>query len=225
MPKKLITNYKYLQFLVDKIKLLNKENKDYDWYFEELITIYSPLIQSMTRKAFNKFKSDVSFNEVKSRVIELFFDTILKYEAKYKNTDKVSTDNFDYVYFSNYLKRKLPWDLMRLYKPSKPDYDDFAADPRHVTLDYHKYPEIEHSSYYTSVGDKPISDNFISLCRMVKKELKNELLGEIMLLKFGYDFKNDEIALFLGITPLKVSATLNELKKYWAVNKEYLINE
>lgn len=223
MKKTPVNNYQYLEFLVRKIKVLHKEKVNFDWYFDQLIALYNPLIQSSARKIYKKFKSRVSFLEVRDKIVVLFFDSILRYEPNFSDKTK-DTNNFTYVYFSNYLKRKLPWDLMRLYQPTKIEHDDLSVDPRHVELDHSKAnPELQKKFVYTNTNLRPISENFIYLCKHANKELYSDFLADVMILHFGYGYKNNEIASFFETTPLKIHNALGELKKYWKANQE-LIN-
>ena len=225
MVKKPVSNYDYIEYLVTKIKLLHATRKNYDWYFDELIRLYYPLIQSTSQKVYQKLKNKLTFTELKNRVINLFFIGIIRYDAGYNNVDHVENKEFTYVYFSSYLKKFLPWEVMRLSRPSKIEEDDLSVDPRHIELNLNKpNKEISKNLVYNSASEHPISENFISLCRMTQKELANDLMSDVMILHFGYDFKNREIAEMLGVSQAKIGTIMLELKNFWAQNKDLLIS-
>lgn len=212
----------YIEYLVVKIKELYSKKENYEWYFDQLIEMYNPLIVASTKKVYNKFKLRVSFLEIKVKILEIFFESVLRYEPKFHDNDK-EVKNFTYVYFCNYLKRKLPWDLMRLYKPTKIEHDDLQIDPRHVELNLTKdNSDIQKHLEYSE--KQPISDNFIQLCRLAQRQLNNDLLSDIMILHFGYGYKVKEIAAFFSISSTKVHNSLSSLKKFWKQNSE-LIND
>lgn len=220
MDKIAVSNYQYLELLVRKIKSLHYENKDYNWYFDELLLLYNPLVQSSTRRVYNKFKSNVNFIDIKLKVIEILFDTILRYEPTFTDNGKhcKDGDNFKFVYFSNYLKRKLNWDLMRLYKPTRIDYDDLCYNPKFV-----EFTSCHNTTLVCDNEAPMISENFIFLCKKAQKDLQNDVLSDTMMLQYGYGYKPSEIAEFFGTTSLKIHAYLAELKKYWLHNKEALL--
>lgn len=219
-----VSNYDYIEYLVTKIKLLHASKSNYDWYFEELIRLYYPLIQSTSQKVYQKLKNVLTFGELKSRIINLFFIGIIRYDPKYNNDENKDSKDFTYVYFSSYLKKFLPWEVMRISRPSKIEEDDLSIDPRHIELNLNKpTKEISKRLVYDSASEHPISDNFISLCRMTQKETSNDLLSDTMILHYGYDFKNREIAEMLGISQAKVGFLMLELKNFWSQNKELLI--
>ena len=222
--KTAVTKYQYIEYLVCTIKFLHKEGKNFDWYFDELTLLYRPLIQVVTKRVYLKLRPRVNFSEIKIKVVEIFFDSILRYEPTFNDgTEHCQNGNkFSYVYFSNYLKRKLPWDVMRLYKPTKIDYDDLSINSKNVELNLTNLSKEVQAKLEANNHTKPISDNFINLCKVTKKELKNDLLSDIMILHYGYDYKNNEIAKFFNITPLKVSNSLTEIKKFWEQNKEHI---
>ncbi len=220
-----VSNYQYISYLVYNIKKLHAEKKDYDWYFNQFLTIYFPLIQSNTTKVHKKLKAKVPFVDVKTKVIEALFLAILKYKIKYTDESK-HADGFEHVYFSKYLNVKLPWDIMRLYRPTKVIRDDFSIDPRHIELNLKKLnTEVQDRFECHNVQLDPISDNFVSLCCLAHKKLKNDVLSDIMFLHFGLDYRNSEIAELFNMSQLKVSLSLGELKKFWAKNKDLLIDE
>jgi len=225
MQRKSVTKYKYISWLVDKFKEVHKENGNIDWYFDELVTIYEPLLFSVCKKVYNRKGVNVTFIEVKTRVFEVFFKSIIDYESNYKDKGLQTSDGkkFNYVYFSSYLKRKIPWDALRLIKPPKVEYDDLSIDSRHVELDMNNCnPELQKKLEYT--GEVvPISPNFISLCRMAQKELKSDIYGDVMILYFGYNYKNSELAQLLNCSPQKISLALSDLKKFWRANKEKIM--
>ena len=225
MQRKLATKYKYISWLVDKFKEVHSAGGNIDWYFNELVSIYEPLLFSVCKKVYNRKGINVTFEEVKTRVFEVFFKSILDYESNYKDKGLQTSDGrkFSYVYFSSYLKRKIPWDALRLINPPKVEYDDLSIDPRHVELDMNNCnPELQRKLEYT--GEViPISANFISLCRMAQKELKSDIYGDVMILYFGYNYKNSELAKLLNCSPQKISLALSDLKKFWRSNKEKIM--
>lgn len=220
-----VSNYQYISYLVVNIKRLHAEGKNYDWYFDQFLIIYFPLIQSNTTKVHKKLKNRIPFVDVKTKVIEALFLAILKYNVTFSDASK-STADYTRVYFSRYLNSKLPWDIMRLYKPTKVEYDDFSVDPKHVELNLKKLnTEVQDRFECHNVQLDPISNNFVSLCCMTQKQLKNDFISDIMFLHFGCDYRNSEISKLFDVSQLKISLGLNELKKFWVKNKDLLIGD
>ena len=214
MQKKSFTKYQYIEFVVDRIKKLHEKDEDIDWYFNEFTTLYSPLIFKTCKKLRAKTKKSTSLVEAKTRVIEWLFDAILRYDNKYVDSSKKPNKKFNKVYFSQYLKTKLGWDLHRSLNPSKPDYDDVGINPKYVELDLKYNNYIKDKFIYTPV--KYLSENFIGLCRLAQKRLKDDICSDVMMLHYGYDFKTNEIAKMLKCQPKKVSFVLNRLKTFWS---------
>lgn len=215
-----VSKYFYIEMLVKKIKH-NYDNKlQYDWFFDELIKLYGPLINSASKKLYKKFKTKIKFNDVRSKVTALFFEAIRRYNPQYK--EGADVDKFKYVYFSSYLNKFLPWEIMRISKPVKIDYDDLVIDTRNVEFE----SSLKNSEVVKKLVSKddftPISENFISLCRFAQKELRNDLMADIMMLHYGYDYKNLEIAKILVVSEAKVASSISHLKKFWQSHKDLL---
>lgn len=216
-----INKYDYIELLVIKIKTLYDAGQEYDMYFEELLALFFPLITNISRKLYNKCKGEISSQEIKSRVIGLIFLAIIRYNPKYKMGE--NKKKFTYVYFSSYLKKFIPWEVMRILKPPRIDYDDLHPDPRNVELNLnHPVKEVSKRLIYNSSTEHPISENFISLCKLARKDLKSDILGDIMILVYGYGFKNREVSEMLNINEHRIGALLSELKKFWKANAELL---
>lgn len=205
------------------IKRLHAEGKNYDWYFAQFTYIYYPLIQFNTTKVHKKLKN-IPFIDVKTRVIECLFLAILQYKITFtEGADHVK--GFEHVHFSRYLNVKLPWDIMRIYKPTKIVNDDFSTDPRNIELNVKKLnTEVQDKFECHDAQLDPISDNFVSLCCLAHKQLKNDLLSDIMFLRFGCDYKSSEIATLCNISQIKVSQGLDALKKFWIKNKDLIMD-
>jgi hypothetical protein len=221
MQKKLITKFEIIALLVNKIKELHKSKQSYDWYFERLANIYSPLIHTYCKKLLSKNIQNVNYIEIKTRILEILLDAVLKYNRSY-NENNNPTESFNHVYFSNYLKRKLPWDCWRINNPIKVEYDDNVIDSRHVELDFNN-PEIQDKLQHYHILEKPISDNFISLCRLTKKSLCSDVCADAMMLQFGYGFRNSEIAKLFNCSPERVCLSLIEVKEFWKNNKDQIL--
>lgn len=217
--RKSVTKFEYISALVSETKRLYNEGKDYNWYFEELLLVYRPLISSICGKIYNRHKLNRNAQDIRTRVEEQFFYAILKYKSSYSDPDSTSqSGKFKQVYFSTYLKGKLPWDVMRLMNPPKVEHDELAIDSRHVELDIHNNDEIVNKlSTKQSVGKvtKSISDHFISICRYCGKQLKDDISADVMMLHYGFGFKNKEIAELLGCSPQKISMVLINLNNFW----------
>ncbi len=221
MLKTPISKYQYLEILVIKIKECHKGKENFEHYFEELVFLFTPLINSSTRKIYNKFKSYVSFHEIRAKILSILFETIIRYEPNYKDKDK-STVDFTYVYFNSYLKSKLKWDLLRLYQPTRAAYDDMCVDPRNIELN-NTCVRDEAQEKLQYVSTCPVSENFIFLCQKVAKDIGNDFVADVMLLHYGYGYKNTQIAKLYEVSSVKVSQALDELRRYWTDNKELLL--
>lgn len=213
MQRKSITEYEYIEFLVNRIKEDHKKGLPSDWCFNELSTRYSPLIFKLCKRLKTKMKT-MTISEAKIRIMEWMFDAILRYDESYTDKKKDFNSKFDKVYFSQYLKTKLGWDLHRFLHPSKPDYDDFNYNPKFVALDLKNNNLVAEKFLYVPV--KSLSDNFIALCRETQKTLKDDSCGDIMMLHFGYDFKIQEIASMLELPAKKVGSLLAKIKAFWS---------
>jgi hypothetical protein len=220
LQKTSVDNYIYTEHLVLKIKDLYNIKQNYDWHFEELIRIYMPLINSSCRKVYSKLKAKATFNEIKSKIVEIFFESILRYEPSYRygeqKPDKIENKNFTYVYFSNYLKRKLPWDLLRIYQPTRLEYDDLSG-PINIELSSPMQANIKDTSI-----DHPVTENFIHLCQQMQKHLSDDLMADIMMLTFGYGYKNNELAYFFDISQLKAHQAIASIKTFWKINRDLM---
>lgn len=219
-----VTKFQYISYLVNEIKQLHDNNQDYNWYFNELVELYNPLIRSACKKVYEKLRDNRDYQELRTRVLEIFFDAIIKYKKTFK--DGRNANSFKHVYFGSYLKGKLPWDLMRLVTPPKVEYDEITMDHRNMELDLENCSnEVEFKlSTEKSIGKvtKPLSDNFISLCRIIQKQLRSDMIADVMILFYGYGYKNREIAQMLNCSPQKVSIAISEIKKFWRENKEII---
>ncbi len=224
MDRTSLTRFQYIQYLVYKIKDLHKLNKNYDFYFNELIKMYSPLINMVSKNVQKKYQINITFTEIKTKVIELVFLALIRFDIEY-NDRKEDVKGFDTVYFSKYLKNTLPWEVLRIIRPNKVEYDEYATDPKFKEFDVNKLPKkIKEKLIHNEVANHPISDNFINLCRLMKNELKSDLLGDIMMLNFGYAYKNHEISKILGISQARVGVCVLQIKNFWKENKDLLIN-
>ncbi len=223
MQRKSITRYDYISSIVQKIKRLQSKGESVDWYFNKLIEMYSPLIYKTCKKIRSKIGSTCTLQEVKARVYEMLFDAVLRYDNDYTNSDIQSDKTFSGVYFSRYLKSKLSWDIYRSINPPKPDYDDLSISPKYVELDFRHDAKIREKFVYNPVAY--LSDNFISLCRLAQKHIKDDEYSDVMLLCYGYDYKIQEMAKMLGCQPKKITMILSKLKQFWSEkeNKERLV--
>lgn len=222
IEKTAISRYIYIEVIVSKIKYLYSKNKPYDWYFDELLKMFTPLITNLTRKLYSKSRGEISSQEIRARVVSLIFIAVIRYDPKY-NISKEKNNNFTYVYFSSYLKNFIPWEVMRILNPPKMDYDDLLPDPRNVELNLnHPVKEVSKRLIYNPATEHPISENFINLCKFCKVETKSDLIADCMMLQFGYGFKNKDIAKMLGLTEYKIGFIILELKKFWRENSELL---
>jgi hypothetical protein len=206
-----------------KIKECHKNGEPFEDYFDELVLLFTPLINASTKRVHNKFKSYVSFHEIRSKIISILFQSIIKYDPNFKGKDE-NTKDFTYVYFSSFLKGKLRWDLVRLYKPSRAAYDDLCVDPRNIELNNTSVKD-EAQQKLQYVNSCPVSDNFIYLCQKVAKAVSNDFVADVMLLHYGYGYKNNEIAKLYEVSSVKVSQALDELRRYWTDNKEELLEK
>jgi ribosomal protein S17E len=214
MKKKPIDNFKYVNLLVLKIKAYAKENKDYDFYFNELVTLHWPFLNAQMKKVYYKLPLETrEYTVVRARLLEMFFEIILKYEPKFTDNEE-NKKNFTGIYFGTYLKAAMNWSIHRMSHPNKIETDDFALDKRNVEL-------------IIDVEDKkiqhPISDNFISLCRKVHKDLNNEDLSDIMMLLYGYNWKEKDICKALGIKSSELKSKVSRLNKYWRENADLIL--
>lgn len=157
------------------------------------------------------------FVDLRFKILTILFNTIITYDPKFRNKNVIENKDFTYVYFSNYLKRKLPWDLYRIYKPTKIEYDDLMIDKRHVEFDVNKV-----NLSYINDGQRPITEDFIYLCRLINKHKYDDLFGEIMMLRYGYDYNSIKIAKLLQVRKKCVEKYLEQLIDFWRENKEYL---
>lgn len=208
MPKKSVTKYKYIEFLVTKIKRCHKNNEKFDEYFDELITLYSPLIYRICKRVRAKCETNLQIPEIRLRVIESVFDAILRYTDGYED-GRENSKGFDKIYFSQYLKIKLGWDVHRYLNPTKIEHED-SKNQKYVDID--KTDVYETLSY---IPTKPISDNFISLCRLAQKKIKDDLCADYMMLNFGYDFKNSELASVFAVNSRELAPIDKKLKDFW----------
>ena len=64
--------------------------------------------------------------------------------------------------------------------------------------------------------------DFIYLCRLINKHKYDDLFGEIMMLRYGYDYNSIKIAKLLQVRKKCVEKYLEQLIDFWRENKEYL---
>lgn len=212
--KKPIDNFKYVNLLVLRIKDFAKKGKNYDFYFDELVKLHWPFLNSQMKKVYYKLPVETrDYILVKNRLLEMFFQTIMKYEPKFTN-DQKDVKGFTGMYFGAYLKSAMAWDLVRMAKPNKIETDDFALDKRNVEL----IIDVEDQKQV-----RPISDNFISLCRKIHKDEQDEDLSDIMILLYGYNWKDKEIYKALDLRPNEYKDAVQDINSFWKQNSDYIL--
>lgn len=219
-----ISKYDYINGLIRKIKELQSTGQTYDVYFDELTVLYSPLIHSTCRKIMLGLrKTNYSMQDVKVRVMEILFDAIVRYNDHFTDKSKhpKKGQKFDRVWFSSYLKAKLPWEIRRILIPARCERDDMHLTPRPADESLEANEDLQKTLL---VEDKPIgiSANFISLCRFAQKGLKDDLASDIMMLKFGYSYKDREMARLVGANKKRVKLAQGQLKHFWQLYPENL---
>lgn len=222
MLKTPITKYDYIAFLVRRIQENHISKQSVDWYFDEFCIMYAPLIYKTCRKVKNKV-SYFYINEIRSRVLEIMFDIILRYDSKFNDKSSLNNDNgdsknnkkFNGIYFSKYLKGRLKWDVYRVLKPPKIEYDDMHINTNSVQLNLNSPELIEKFKCEPTYACNPISNNFISLCRMVGKILQDDICADVMFLCYGYGDRPRNIAKALDCDVKKVNHALFKLKQFW----------
>lgn len=220
MERRSITKFKFIGLLIKNIQDKIKDNERYDWYFGQLIQIYKPFIIIETRKIYSKLKYVATYQEIKTRVLEFLLESVIKYKLNY-TSNICNNKNFDHVYFSNYLKKRMPWERSRFMNPSKVENSDIIINSVNVELDETDINVIVKSR--KTFQESPISSNFISLCRMLQRHLKNDIYADVMMLYYGYGCKNREISKLLHCSPRKVSQSLIKIKDFFRSRSDLLM--
>lgn len=219
MQRKSITNFEYIALLVDRIQHAAYTDEATDFYFEELEQIYSSLLKAATYNIVKQSRSrNLTYKDVLNLVRGIFYKIILRYNSEFTNSKNKT--GFTTVYFSNYLKRTMDWEVYRLLHPIKPESDDLEKSLHHVDL----HPLIHSDSTELEDIQTPtgVTQNFINLCNFIRIRLKSDLHADIMFLLYGYSLKFNEVSKLLDIPAAKISKINNEIKSFWFENKDQL---
>ena len=220
MQRKSLTNFEYIALLVDNIQRAAMLNQPTDFYFDELEVIYASLLKSTTFKIVKHAQSrNLQYKDVFNLVRGIFYRIILRYSTEFKNAKNKS--NFTVVYFSNYLKQTMGWEVFRLLNPIKPESDDLEKNLHHM---YDLHPMIQADSDKLEDVQTPsgVTLNFINMCNFLRTKMKSDLHADVMFLIYGYCLKFNEVARLLEVPPAKISKTNAEIKDFWLENKEQL---
>lgn len=219
MQRRSITNFEYIALLVDRIQHAAYINESVDFYFDELEHIYSSLLKSTTYNIVKQSRSkNLTYKDVFNLVRGIFYKIILRYNSEFTNAKKKA--GFTTVYFSNYLKRTMDWEVYRLLHPIKPESDDLEKNLHHVDL----HPMIHSDSTELEDIQTPtgVTQNFINMCNFIRIKLQSDLHADIMFLIYGYCLKFNEVAKLLNLPAAKISKVNNEIKAFWLENKDQL---
>lgn len=210
-----VTNYEYINFLVERVQKNYAAKEDYEWYFNKVVELYEPIITNAYFKLKENLGPNRTWPEVRQRLLEIVFMALIEYDPTFRNDS--NKEGFTRVYFSNYLKKKMFWGGRRLVHPNRIEYEDMAKTGQYcdindiTTMEEVQLKLVDDRSHM----QKPISPNFISLCRHTQKTLMNDQYADLMFLKFGYDMKNKDIAKVLDIYEEQSSLVNRELLAFW----------
>jgi len=219
MLRKSITNFEYIALLVSHIQHAAYTNEVTDFCFDELERIYASLLKATTYTLVKQSHcKNLTYKDVLNLVRGIFYKIILRYNSEFTNAKNKT--GFTTVYFSNYLKRTMDWEIYRLLHPIKPESDDLEKSLRHVDLQ----PLIHSDSVELADIQEPtgVTQNFINMCNFIRTRLQSDLHADIMFLLYGYSLKFNEISKLLEIPATKISKINNEIKLFWIENKSHL---
>lgn len=220
-----ITQYDYINFLVDKVKTSIDNKEEYEEYFNELRELYSPLLKSIVLRVSKEKNSDITFEDIQARVLECFFELIKRYEPKYtkRGSKAKGKAKFTRVYFSRFIARGMVWEIYRLLCPSNKEYDEFSPEPEHQSINFGLHKGKDKSIIYIP---KPvgITENFINTCSHLNEIYKNDIMGDICMLHFGYSYKPTEISRIIKLPCKSIEEAIKLMLEYLKNNPSILTN-
>lgn len=222
MQRKRITNYQYINYLVNEIQQKAAAGLDSEEAFTDLCAIYEPLLRNNVKLIVKNPNNRLPANDVYFIILGIFYRLILRYDGKFSNTEN-NVKNYTGVYFSSYLKQTLSWELYRLRHPNKRETDNLEKDLPYMEIS----TLVRTNSRRLVCFDTPkgITPDFINMCLKIKNGLKSDLHADIMFLLYGYDAKTKELAKIFKVSATKIGKLINEIHEFWIKPENGLVPE